>query len=340
MNINEIAQMAGVSRATVSRYLNNGYVSREKREKIRAVIASTGYVPSAYAQTLRTNRTGTVGVIVPKISSESIGRMVDGATMVLAEQGCHPLLGNTDQNRDRELEYMTLFQNRQVDGILLIATVLTPRHAKAIRALSTPLVVLGQETGLCGCVCYDDFGAAKSLTDAMLESGRRRVGYIGVTREDRAAGESRFQGYCAALEARGLPLRQELVLEGPFKAESGRENAALLLEREPGLDAIFCATDNIAAGAIACLRERGMLPPRVAVCGVGDSEMARLLSPSLTSAHLHYKTGGAEAARMLLEQMERGGGVSKCVRLGCTVANRESTCVSRSTESAVQEKSG
>lgn len=325
MNINEIAQLAGVSRATVSRYLNNGYISGEKREKISAVIASTGYVPSTYAQTLRTNKTGTVGIIVPKISSESIGRMVDGATAVLAEKGYHPLLGNTDQDRSRELEYMTLFQNRQVDGMLLIATVLTSRHARAVKALATPLVVLSQETDLCGCVCFDDFGAAKALTASMLESGRRHVGYIGVTREDRAAGEARYRGYCAALEDREIPLRPELLCEGPFTAESGRENAARLLEREPALDAIFCATDNIAAGALACLRERGMPPPRVAVCGVGDSQVAQLLSPPLTSAHLHYEAGGAEAARMLLEQMEQGTGVSKCVRLGCTIVPREST---------------
>lgn len=326
MNINEIAKLAGVSRATVSRYLNDGYVSAEKREKIRGIIDSTGYIPSSFAQTLRTNKTGTVGVIVPKISSESISRMVDGITGVLGEKGYHPLLGNTNQDQNRELEYLTIFQNRQVDGLLLIATVLTPRHVKAIRALSTPLVVLGQETALCGCVYYDDFGAARSVTAAMLDKGRRTVGYIGVDRRDKAAGTARYEGYCAALEDHGLPFRPELAKEGAFTVESGYANAALLLEREPALDGIFCATDNIAAGALLCLRERDALPPRVAVGGVGDSQTARLLSPSLTSAHLHYKTGGVEAARMLLDLMENGSpGVSKSIRLGCTLAVREST---------------
>lgn len=326
MNIVEIAKLAGVSRATVSRYLNSGYVSEEKRGRIRQVIESTGYVPSSYAQTLRTNRTGTVGVIVPKISSDSISRMVDGATAVLSEKGYHPLLGNTGQSQARELEYLSVFQNRQVDGILLIATVLSPKHVKAIKGLTMPLVVLSQETPLCGCVCYDDFGAAKLLTASLLEKGRKKVGYIGVSREDKAAGQARYDGYAAALNERGLPVSPALIREGAFTVESGYENAARLLEAAPDLDAIFCATDNIAAGALLCLRERGMTPPGVAVCGVGDSPIARLLTPPLTSAHLHYKTGGGEAAQMLLDLMEKGGGeVHKCVRLGCTIAEREST---------------
>lgn len=326
MNINEIAKLAGVSRATVSRYLNDGYVSAEKRAKISEVIASTGYVPSSYAQTLRTNRTGTVGVIVPKISSESVSRMVDGMTGVLAEKGYHLLLGDTNLDVKKELEYLTVFQNRQVDGILLVATVLTPKHARAIRAMDTPLVVLGQETNLCGCVYYDDFGAARALTKLLLSRGRRCVGYIGVGQEDRAAGAARYEGYCAALREEGFSPMAELAYEGNFTVESGYENIARLLDTVPELDAVFCATDNIAAGALLCLRERGALPPRVAVCGVGDSQIARLLAPPLTSAHLHYKTGGAEAARMLLGLMEDSGAeVNKCLRLGCVIAEREST---------------
>ena len=97
MTINEIAEMAGVSRATVSRYLNNGYVSGEKSEKIRKVIEETGYQPSAQAQVLRTKRTKLVGVIIPKINSDSISRMVAGISSVLSDAGYELLLANTDK---------------------------------------------------------------------------------------------------------------------------------------------------------------------------------------------------------------------------------------------------
>ena len=104
MNINEIARLAGVSRATVSRYLNKGYVSEEKKERIRKVIEETGYNPSSQAQMLRTKKTKIIGVIIPKINSESISRMVAGISLVLSKEGYHLLLANTDNNEEEELK--------------------------------------------------------------------------------------------------------------------------------------------------------------------------------------------------------------------------------------------
>ena len=98
MNINEIAKLAGVSRATVSRYLNDGYVSEEKRKVIKEVIEQTGYQPSAQAQSLRKQVTGLIGVIIPRIQSESVSRMVAGISRVLSESGYQLLLANTQNN--------------------------------------------------------------------------------------------------------------------------------------------------------------------------------------------------------------------------------------------------
>mgnify|MGYP000396964691 CR=1 FL=1 len=100
MNISMIAQLAEVSTATVSRYLNNGYVSEQKRKRIQAVIEQTGYTPSSSAQTLRTGRNNLIGVIVPKISSESVSRMVDGITEVVNNAGYQVLLANTGNNTE------------------------------------------------------------------------------------------------------------------------------------------------------------------------------------------------------------------------------------------------
>ena len=130
MNINEIASLAGVSRATVSRFLNNGYVSEEKRQRIKKVIDETGYRPSAQAQTLRTKKTNLVGVIIPKINSDSIGRMVAGISLVLSQAGYQLLLANTDNNEKEEIKYLKVLAEKQVDGIILIGTVITGAHKK------------------------------------------------------------------------------------------------------------------------------------------------------------------------------------------------------------------
>lgn len=112
MNINEIARLAGVSRATVSRYLNKGYVSEEKKEIIRKVIEETGYQPSAQAQTLRTKKTSLVGVILPKINSDTISREVAEISDVLTARGYQLILANTNNNLDEELKYLSLFKRK------------------------------------------------------------------------------------------------------------------------------------------------------------------------------------------------------------------------------------
>lgn len=120
MTIAEIAARAGVSKTAVSRYLNDGYVSAEKREAIRKVIEETGYVPSRQAQMLRTGQSGLIGVILPRIDSESIGRIVRGISRVLGSSSYQLLLANTENHAEKELEYLDVFRKGRVDGILLV----------------------------------------------------------------------------------------------------------------------------------------------------------------------------------------------------------------------------
>lgn len=204
MTIAEIAQRAGVSKAAVSRYLNNGYISSEKREAIRRVIEETGYIPSQQAQTLRTGKSRMIGVIVPRIDSEAVSRVVAGISRIFEEQGYRLLLANTENRMDKELEYLEVFRTGNVDGVLLVATILSPAHRKAVQACSVPVVLLGQQMDGVTCVYHDDRGAAYAVTRLMLQGGRKKLGYIGVTQRDRAAGESRRAGFLDALHEAGL----------------------------------------------------------------------------------------------------------------------------------------
>ena len=172
MNINEIAKLSGVSRATVSRYLNDGYVSEEKKEKIRKVIEETGYQPSSQAQMLRTKKTRLVGVILPKINSDTVSRMVAGISDVLAKNGY--LLANTNNSVEEELKYLNLFKDNQVDGIVFIATIFTARHKKLLKECRVPVVILGQHLDGYSCVYHDDFHASREVTQLLLEKGRLR----------------------------------------------------------------------------------------------------------------------------------------------------------------------
>ena len=194
MNIAEIAKRAGVSSAAVSRYFNNGYISEEKKERIRRVVEETGYRPSVQAQTLRTKKTKLVGVIVPKIASASIGRVVEGILSILNANGYQMLLAVTQNDPKKELEYLDTFRDKQVDGVVLNATIFTPEHKRVLKDCAVPVVIVGQQLpGYCA-VFHDDYHASYDLTRLLLDKGRRKLGYISGDLRDQAVGAERYAG--------------------------------------------------------------------------------------------------------------------------------------------------
>lgn len=325
MDINEIARRAGVSRATVSRYLNNGYVSKEKRRLISQIIQETGYVPSRHAQQLRTGKTGLVGVIIPKINSQSVSRMVAGITCVLAENRYQVVLANTNNNEAEEVDYLRLFARRnQVDGIILIATQFTQGHHDAIQRLKVPLVVLGQCLDKYDSVYFDDYNAVFDLTTMILRTART-PSFLGVFEEDVAAGKKRRKGFMDACAARGIVPPTDSLHTVGFDADSGYFGAEHLLDTVAGIDAIVCATDDIAFGATMCMMEYGKrVPQDVQITGVGDSLLSRITHPSLTTAHHPYKTGGIEAAQLLLQRIETNDAQVQQIKMGYEVFARNS----------------
>lgn len=326
MTIAEIAQRAGVSKACVSRYLNHGYVSEEKKSRIREVIEETGYTPSRNAQVLRTGKTGVVGVILPKINSESISRIAAGISEVLTRQGYRMLLANTENSVEQELAYLELFKNDQVDGVLFSATQLTPDHREAVASMGVPVVMLGQRADYLSCVYHNDRAAARELTRVLLASGRRKPGFLGVTRKDRAVGGERREGFLEVCGERRITVPESRMAVCSFSIESGCDAARALFSAEPEIDALFCATDTIAIGAMQYLKGIGRrIPEDVEVVGVGHSRMTEIVTPRLTTAHLFYKTSGIEAASILCQILESGVDMKKQIMLGHELIRQEST---------------
>lgn len=195
MNITAFAQYAGVSKAAVSRYFNGGYLSAEKRAQIAAAVEATGYRPSMQAQMLRTRRTRQIGVIMPRLSSESCARMVEGISRVLDDHNYQLLLINTANDNTREVRALDTLRHDTVDGIILIATMFTPEHHAVLQSLHVPVVIVGQQYPGFSCVFHDDFGAAQAATAHMLQKGRRKPGYLGVTLLDKAVGLALDDGF-------------------------------------------------------------------------------------------------------------------------------------------------
>ncbi|MDD4849764.1 MAG: LacI family DNA-binding transcriptional regulator [Gemmiger sp.] len=326
MNITEFAALAGVSKSAVSRYFNGGYLAEDKKQQIARAAQQTGYHPSAQAQTLRTRQTRQIGVVLPKLSSESCARVVEGVGSVLRAHGYQLLLVDTANSTEQEVEALDLFRHNHVDGVIFLASIFTPAHKSVLERMHLPVVVVGQKYDGYSCVFHDDTGAALALTRLMLRAGRRCPGYLGVTLHDHAAGLCRRAGFIAALKEAGIPLRPERMCLAQFNMESGYEQAKALFEKAPQVDCLFCATDAIALGAMQYCREVGRrIPAGLLLAAVGDSRAGQSAAVPLTSAHLHYRTSGAEAAELLLQLLHGEKTGVRAVELGFTVVERAST---------------
>lgn len=352
MTIKEIAQLAGVSSAAVSRYLNGGYVSEEKKEQIKRVIEQTGYQPSAQARTLRTKKACLVGVVVPKINSESISRVTAGIEQVLSARGYQMLLAGTDNEPSKEITYLKLFESYPVDGIILIGTVITAEHRRFLKDSRVPVVVVGQYTKYANCIYHDDYGAGKAmgrlvaakLRQAQDERGLAppgqnedvggKVAYIGVTKDDKAVGVARQDGFRSGLRSEGVELEEDYIRTAQFTMDAGYEAALDLLNKKNDICILSCATDTIAAGAIEAIlaysREDVPRPAaesgrrmeyildnsHVQVTGFGDNQFLKAVTGGIPTVHFGYKTSGIRGAELLLDVIERGEKIPIEMKLG------------------------
>ncbi len=326
MNISDIAKMAGVSNAAVSRYFNNGYISETKKEAIRKVVEETGYRPSVQAQTLRTKKTKMIGVIIPKIASFTIGSMVEGIMEVLNDNNYQMLLADTSNNPQKELEYLNVFKDKQVDGVILVATILSPDHKRILRGMKVPVVIVGQRlSGWC-CVYHDDYHCMRDMTRLFLDKGCKKIGYIGVTQNDKAVGLARYQGFCDAVTEEGREDVEYYESITGFSIDSGYEKAKELIGQCPDMDGMICATDNLSLGAMQALKEMGYrIPEDICLSGHGDTLYTGVTTPTITTVHYSYQESGSAGAEMLIDLLNKEETVIKEIMLGYSIIENEST---------------
>lgn len=327
VTINDIAKLAGVSRTTVSRFLNrSGYVGEEANQKIKQVIKETGYTPSEHAKSLRLQRTKVIGVVIPKISTETASRIVDGMDQILSAEGYQILLANSGLNKEKEIDQLKLLESRRVDGIILVATNREARLVETIGQLRVPLIAVGQDIPGSSSVIYDDYYAAKMIMETMIEKGYQNIAFIGVDESDEAVGVQRKQAYLDVMETHHIALEEAWVQTASFNLQAGESSMERILQdsvKRP--DAVFAVTDRLAVGALQTMRRFGIhVPDEMGLAGMGASEMARYVTPALTTVDYQYEEAGKESARQLLEEIVSGKKKIEKTRLSYRLLERDS----------------
>lgn len=326
LKINDISKLAGVSPSTVSRVMNkSGYVSEQVRTKVEQVIKETGYMPNEVAKSLKIKKTNVIGIIVPKITTETAGRVVNGVATVANKNGYSLIIANTNLDVAEEIKYLKVFQQKSVDGIILMATQITEKHKKIINEMNIPIVFVGQNVQGEACIVHDDYNAAKSMMDILIKNGHREIAYLGVTSKDIAVGKIRKNAYMDTIKENNITINKNLIEIGQFSIESGYSSMKSIIEKGLKPTAVFAVTDNIAIGAMHYLMNSGFrVPEDISVVGMGDEKIAKYFNPALTTVHYYYNTSGIEACNMLLKMIDKETKAKNTMIMGYEIKLRES----------------
>lgn len=325
--LDDLAALTGVSRATVSRVINGGPVSEVTRRRVLDALERTGYRPNAAARTLASGRSGVVGVVMHidphgLFQDPYFSQLLQGMSDVLSDQAAGMMLWLGNRSKEETLDHILWMG--LLDGVIVSANTLEDPLVDGLLASSLPTVLVGHRRNdrTASYVDVDHVEAADTVTTHLIRTGRRRVGHI-TGRRGTVAGEDRITGFRRAMERAGLST-EGLIVEGDFNEAAGSAGAFHLLDR--GVDAIFCANDATAVGALGTIRTRGLrVPEDVALAGFDDLEFAARLDPPLTTIRQGVREQGVEAAHTLFQLLENPAGGPRRVILPTELVIRQST---------------
>lgn len=304
VTIKDVARMANVSVASVSRALNgHGGVTAETQKRIREVAARLRYVPHNAARSLITRRTQTIGALLPDLHGSFFSELIRGIDLAARARGLYLLVSSSHGDATEAAIALRAMQGR-VDGLLVMSP-----HADAAFlddnlpiVLPTVLINSHVRSERHAALDVDDYGGAKAMVQHLAAHGRRRIAFIAGPEVNHDVQE-RCRGYRDGLAAAGIT--DEMVFPGDFTEESGYRAAQEALARQPRPDAIFAANDMMAIGALSALAEAGIRTPEdIAVTGFDDIPMARYVSPPLTTVRVRIAELGESALEKLVRMIE------------------------------------
>lgn len=305
--ITTIAKRAGVSIASVSRVLNGLPTRQDTVSKVMAAAEELGYVRNAVARSLKSRRTHQVAFAMADVGNPAYLAMLREIQPVLKAAGYRLLLHSTGAVVADEIDVLHSLGERYVDGMIMVPLRVTEAHLEMLASARAPVVVIGTvpEGTPVDNVRADSRTGVRLALDHLHSLGRRRIGLVNGP-VDTVPGAARGAGYREALGELGLPYDEDLVEIGDFYREDGRRAVAALLRRRPDVDALMCANDLIALGALDVLRAAGRrVPQDVAVVGMDDTDLAAASWPSLTSVSLGSAARGRAAAELLLDRLQQ-----------------------------------
>ena len=304
VSIKDIAKAAGVSPSTVSRALSDHpRISLETKERIRGLAEEMGYTPSLLARSLVTQDTATIGVVITSVSDPFLAHLVTSIEEVAQEQGYSVLMSSSYLDQDRELEVVSAFHGRRTKGIIVIGSQVDVDYLQLRDRFPLPVVLTNCRTYPYS-VSTDNTAGARRAVEHLVQLGHRRIAYI-ANRRSRRSNSDRLQSYQQVLAANGIPVDEDLIIEGDGTLRGGNAAAQILLSQSQPPTAVFCFNDMTAIGVLSGLQQAEIrVPEEMSVVGFDDVECAAHCYPRLTTVRQPTNLMGQRLIHMLLELIQ------------------------------------
>ncbi len=308
ITIKEIAERAGVSKATVSRVLNNSKpVNPDIRARVMSVIEETNFKPNTVARSLSLKRTHLIGIILPDLSNPVFSRMISGMEASLRDKEYSLLITATDFDVEMKIHHIGLMKEKGVDGLVLVTDHGNQAIYDALLAFEKPAVMIGSDSVVEGVpvVKINNHLAAFEAGQHLVHLNHKRIAMIRGPLTDPDSGYERFEGFKEAVEQHGI-YDESLVVEGWYTFDEGYRCMASLLSLSNPPTAVFCACDLMAVGAIKCAVTHGKrVPEDISIVGFDDVDIARMYSPSISTIRQPFEEKGMLAITRLIDMIEK-----------------------------------
>lgn len=326
-NIREVARLAGVSVATVSRTLRSPErVLAETRDKVNAAVEQAGYRPNQMAVQFRSRKSGNLVILVPTLANIFFARVISGAQQAAQAANYRLLLCDTQGREAIEREFAELVYAHQADGVIQLRAY--DPYEQTLTGVDLPPIVNACEVDIHGrhpTISLDNRAAAKAVTQHLIDLGHQRIGLIKGPKSSPLTRE-RVAGYQEALQQAGIAIDPELICPGNFSLQAGHDGAATLLQLPQRPTALFCENDEMAIGALKQIKQQGLrVPEDISLVGFDDIPFAAYCDPPLTTIAQPTETFGRLAVEMLIALIEKKPLPAQHVTLPFELTVRHST---------------
>jgi LacI family transcriptional regulator len=327
VRLEDVASLAGVSTATVSRVLSRPHMVKESRRlSVLQAIQILGYVPDGSARALASGRTYTVGCVVPSLDQAIFAKCTQALQANLLQHGYQLLIASHEYNPEREYEAVMALQQRVVDALVLVGTDHSAQTWEAIAQWGKPVFLNWSCDPRLPSVGFDNHALAATLAGHLLLLGHQKIGVLsGRTRHNDRA-RSRIEGVRHAMAQHGLVLSPDYISEQSFSLSGGRAGLAQLMALNPRPTAVLCGNDLLATGALFEAQGMGIqVPQELSICGIDNNELSREVTPALTTVDLPTLELGVVTANQIIKALE-GAPIEQAHVLPFTLLVRQSTC--------------